>query len=39
MAKVGADLQDLQDEIRANTAAVLHVLDELRGNGPADATA
>ena len=38
MAKVGADLEDLQDEIKANTAAVLHVLDELRGRGPSDGT-
>ncbi len=32
------DLLGMRDAIRANTAAVLHVLDELRGRGPSDAT-
>jgi hypothetical protein len=27
-------LDDMGDEIRANTRAVLHVLDQLRGEGP-----
>jgi hypothetical protein len=28
-------LHDMREQIRANTQAVLHVLDELRGSGPA----
>ena len=30
-------IRDMSDQIRANTQAVLHVLDELRGRGPAQA--
>ncbi len=32
-----AQMGDMRDAIRANTRAVLHVLDELRGPGPAQA--
>ncbi len=34
-----ASLGDMRDSIQANTRAVLHVLDELRGPGPAGAPA
>jgi hypothetical protein len=32
--KTQARLDDMADEIKANTRAVLHVLDELQGRGP-----
>jgi len=34
-----ASLGDMRDSVQANTRAVLHVLDELRGPGPAGAPA
>jgi hypothetical protein len=32
-----AQMADMRDAIRANTRAVLHALDQLRGRGPAQA--